>query len=539
MAFPLKIFAQELPTIGANLNTYVPPAGSECDINVPSQYATIQAAVDAAVSGNTVCVGIGTYNENVTINKSITLAGRGASKSIINGQAQSYNIYGVSTVVILNASGNITVEGFRIIGAGTAPNDSSVLLLGSSSGAIIQYNHIISGNSGYAFYIQWIRSNDVIQNNILEGNNSNQVFTSNHNGPTENEQILNNTFTGTVLVNSSVSDSGVVFKFGGKNSIIKQNVFSTDGMVDELMQITYTPNIVTENNFSSPTDRKLRLSGGNLVPLNAENNWWGTTEPTATEYGSANIIGVVDYTPFALSPFPEYSLNQPPEVGTISAPTTPVQVNTSITATSNFTDQNTSDTHTASWNWGDGNTTIGTVTENNGSGSISDTHVYTAAGVYTITLTVTDNDGATGTSIFQYVSVYNPTPQGLFSGSRIFNDPATGAKAMFGVSVKYQGDTPAGNVRLSIKNLNFDFDAISISSLVTASGKATLRGSGTLNGASGYTFLTTGIDSSLTGGQTIRFQIKDSSNNVVYDAQPGAPDTADPTTSVTGHIIVH
>ncbi len=60
--------------------------------------------------------------------------------------------------------------------------------------------------------------------------------------------------------------------------------------------------------------------------------------------------------------------NVVPTVGTITAPSSPVIVNTSITASANFTDPGVLDTHTASWNWGDGNTTTGTVTESNGSG---------------------------------------------------------------------------------------------------------------------------------------------------------------------------
>lgn len=539
LVLPSKIFAQELPTIGANLAAYVPPTGSECDINIPAQYPTIQAGINAASSGNTVCVGTGNYNEDVIVDKSIRLSGRGSDKSIINGQGQNYFGYGVSAVVIPNSSGdNVTLEGFRINGVGTAPFDPTVLLFGSFPGAKIQYNHIVSGNSGFAFKVEWIRTNDIIQNNIFEGNNSNQIINTNHNGPAENEQILNNTFTGTVMVNSSVSDSGVVFKFGGKNSIIKHNVFSTGGMVYELMQITYTPNIVTENNFNSPTDRKIRLSGGNAIMLNAENNWWGSTDP------SANIFGDIDYSPFALSPFPEYSLNQTPTVGIITAPTTPIQVNTTINASANFTDQNIFDTHTASWDWGDGDTTVGTVTESNGSGSVSDTHIYTTAGVYTITLTVADNNGATGASIFQYVSVYNPTPQGLFTGNRIFSSPSgaypqnpnlTG-QVQFGVTSKYQNTALIGNVSMNFRAANLEFDGTTLTALVISNGQATLRGTGTVNGSGNYNLLVTGLD----GPQdAVRFQIKDQVGTVIYDSQLGAVDTATPTASVTGQIIVH
>jgi hypothetical protein len=185
------------------------------------------------------------------------------------------------------------------------------------------------------------------------------------------------------------------------------------------------------------------------------------------------------------------------------------------------------------------------VTESNGSGSVSNSHTYTATGVYTITLTVTDKDGGVGTSIFQYVAVYDSSTS--FAGGRSFDNPSsaspnTSGKVSFGVSSKYNNSNVlTGSAKMDFKAASLDFASTSLSSLATSNGKAYLKGSGTLNGNSGYTFLATGIDGSVVGGNDlIRFQIKDSSNNVVYDSQPGAGDTTDPTTvDATGNIRVH
>ena len=242
--------------------------------------------------------------------------------------------------------------------------------------------------------------------------------------------------------------------------------------------------------------------------------------------------------------------NVNPTVSTITAPINPILVNTSLTASASFSDVGVLDTHIATWNWGDGNTTSSSVVESNGSGSVSDNHSYAAAGVYTITLTVTDNNGGVGSSIFQYLTVYNPSA-GALSGSKEYISPvgavagnftATG-KANFGVQAKYvAGNTvPQGNTKLSFNFGNIDFQSTSYQWLVVNGAKATLKGNGTLNGVSGYTFLVSAIDGSQTGGQDlIRYQIKDSTGNVVYDTQPGAADTANPTTSVTkGKIKVN
>lgn len=233
-------------------------------------------------------------------------------------------------------------------------------------------------------------------------------------------------------------------------------------------------------------------------------------------------------------------------VGTITAPSSPVLVNTAITASDNYTDPGVLDTHTASWDWGDGNTTTGTVTETNGSGSITDSHTYTAAGVYTITLKVKDDDGVINSSpIFQYVAVYDSSTS--FVGGKSFDNPTTASpntngKVMFGVTAKYNNNNIlTGNARMHFNNANIDFASTALTSLATASGKAYLKGTGTVNGTGVYNFLVTGIDGSVVGGNDlIRFQIKDSSNIVVYDSQPGAGDTTDPTTvDATGSIRIH
>ena len=242
--------------------------------------------------------------------------------------------------------------------------------------------------------------------------------------------------------------------------------------------------------------------------------------------------------------------NSEPSVGPVVSSTSLTTANTSITTTASFSDQDTSDTHTAVWNWGDGNTTAGTVTESNGSGSVLDSHTYTTAGVYTVTLTVIDNNNASGSSTYQYVVVYDPSA-GFLTGSGKYNsqagwdvqNPSATGDFKFGVQAKYTSanTTPTGDTKFKFQAGNLDFDATSYLWLVVSGAKATLKGSGTVNGSGNYTFLISAIDGSQTNGQNlIRVQIKDSSNNIIYDTQAGDADTADPTTPLAnGTIKVH
>ena len=112
-----------------------------------------------------------------------------------------------------------------------------------------------------------------------------------------------------------------------------------------------------------------------------------------------------------------------PRVGSIAAPTSPVSLTTAVTASASFSDANVQDTHTAQWSWGDSATSFGTVTEANGSGSVSGSHTYAAAGVYKVGLTVTDKGGGTGTATFQYVVVYDPNG-GFVTGGGWIDSPA-------------------------------------------------------------------------------------------------------------------
>jgi hypothetical protein len=74
----------------------------------------------------------------------------------------------------------------------------------------------------------------------------------------------------------------------------------------------------------------------------------------------------------------------------------PVVHNTSFEGT--FTDAGTCDTHIALWDWGDGTTSDAVVAESDGSGTASGSHIYSFPGDYTVSLGVSDDDGAGGSN---------------------------------------------------------------------------------------------------------------------------------------------
>jgi hypothetical protein len=81
-------------------------------IVVPDDYPTIQAAVDKTSIGDTVLVKSGTYNQNVTINKQLSLIGEEAETTILYGPRSS-TIFDPSITININAD-NVSVSGFTI-----------------------------------------------------------------------------------------------------------------------------------------------------------------------------------------------------------------------------------------------------------------------------------------------------------------------------------------------------------------------------------------------------------------------------------------
>jgi PKD repeat protein len=279
-------------------------------------------------------------------------------------------------------------------------------------------------------------------------------------------------------------------------------------------------------------------------------SWVDVTDDGYPDTTNKIICGTV----IQLSPFAIFQLNRPPELGVINAPLDPVELGAEVSVTSDFSDPDAEDTHTAEWDWGDGTTSAGIVTETDGSGGVTGSHIYVEAGVYTVTLTVTDDDGGSDTDTFKFVVVYDPYGGFVTGGGWIDSpagayapDPTLKGKATFGFVSKYKkgATTPTGNTEFTFKAGDLNFHSDSYDWLVIAGHKAKYKGTGTINGAGNYGFMLSAIDEKLTPSTDVdlfRIKIwdKDSGDAVVYDNQIGEAEDADPTTSIGGgSIVIH
>ena len=98
------------------------------DLLVPAQYPTIQAAIDAAQTGDSVLVSPGTYYEQVNLSgKQLVLHGvGGAAQTILDGQGVHTVVIGANEPLGCEVSGFTIQNGNGYTSGGVLVNDSSV-----------------------------------------------------------------------------------------------------------------------------------------------------------------------------------------------------------------------------------------------------------------------------------------------------------------------------------------------------------------------------------------------------------------------------
>jgi hypothetical protein len=110
------VFALMLLPTSLNLQT----SNAASLITVPTDYPTIQSAIDAASPGDTIKVLPGTYTEQLTISKSLTLVGSGATATVIKAPAMlDTNVLGLTYIVQINGGATVNMKGFTF-DAGTS-----------------------------------------------------------------------------------------------------------------------------------------------------------------------------------------------------------------------------------------------------------------------------------------------------------------------------------------------------------------------------------------------------------------------------------
>jgi hypothetical protein len=304
-----------------------------------------------------------------------------------------------------------------------------------------------------------------------------------------------------------------------------------------------THQVVIDWNDGAPT--VLTLAAGVLSAT--VSHTYVDDNPSATPSDLYTVIGTVsdDDEGVAAAAAAVRVTNLPPLLSTITAPTGPQAIGTPVAAAATYTDAG-ADTFTCSITWGDGAATAGTAS----GGSCTGTHAYAAAGVYTLIMTLTDDDTGSDTETFQYVVVSGGS--GFVTGGGWFTsapgnyhaDPAQSGRANFGFNARHRDGRAHGQTEFRFgRNGGMSFHSSSYDWLVVSGPWALYVGSGTINGSGDYAFLASVVDGRRAGDRIDRLRIKiwdKATGAVIFDNNPVGNDYAVATAPINnGNVVIH
>jgi len=269
-------------TIEYDLNVYVNAinaTGIE-DGTQTHPFNTITEGLIAVTSGKSVMVFEGTYNEQLIINKGITLQGASRDNTFITGS-------GLTEDLISLEADNITISGFTIDG----DSSTSVGIYFDNYSFININNNLIKNNKDYG--ISYINSAPIIEGNNIEDNSSSgiKVATSGV-GIIRNNSIVSNqhgirTYGDSCpeINRNNISNNNTgIYCRESATPIISYNTISNNTgygiLIDNILGNLVNPDI---GGGDGQSDGQNKITGNSIHGVSnktahsimALNNWWG------------------------------------------------------------------------------------------------------------------------------------------------------------------------------------------------------------------------------------------------------------------------
>ena len=273
----------ETTSIIYDLNVYVNLKNTTGIENGTETYPfnTIMEGIEAAVSGKSVIVAAEIYNEQLVINKEITLFGESRDNTFLVGTGFSGNLI---TILV----DNVAISGFCI--DGKSQTDIGISFNNCSKIAI--ENNTIKNNEDYG--IKYSNSNPSIKNNYIERNGSSGIdIEAGGLGSIQNNSIRNNIYGIRTYGNSSPeinmndisnnTNSGIYCRESATPVISFNTIchnLNCGILIDNILGNNVNPDI---GGGHSGSEGYNEISGNIIHGVNnktnhniyAKNNWWG------------------------------------------------------------------------------------------------------------------------------------------------------------------------------------------------------------------------------------------------------------------------
>ncbi len=201
-------------------------------------YSSIQAAIDSASSGDTIEVRAGTYMENLTIGKSLTLKGINPQQVILKSTTAGKAAMHIAGLAVVTVEG-ITITGVKKLAGAEGCGEAVGVSVEGQAKATFQNSRITDNTPCTGIVVADSAQVFIQANSIVSGNRWGVVIFGRANIAIQNSEILNNEYIGVQVAGSAGSEITI------QNNEISYN--GTGIYVSESAEATIRGNIITNS----------------------------------------------------------------------------------------------------------------------------------------------------------------------------------------------------------------------------------------------------------------------------------------------------